>query len=164
MLLEHPAVAEAGVIGKPDPMALEIVKAFVALKPGTNRPMRCDRSCSASLACGWAPPSRPRRSISVRAFPRTEPARSCAGCSRRRNWGCPKATPRHWRRHERQPRWNDIDRSACRRRTGIKPVMTSAATTPSPVPRDAPHSPLRGEVCRAVQRRQDSRVSPSVHR
>jgi acetyl-CoA synthetase len=33
-LLEHPAVAEAGVIGKPDPVAGEIVKAFVALKPG----------------------------------------------------------------------------------------------------------------------------------
>ena len=33
-LLEHPAVAEAGVIGKPDPVALELVKAFVALKPG----------------------------------------------------------------------------------------------------------------------------------
>ncbi len=33
-LMEHPAVAEAGVIGKPDPMAGEIVKAFVALKPG----------------------------------------------------------------------------------------------------------------------------------
>jgi acetyl-CoA synthetase len=33
-LLEHPAVAEAGVIGKPDPVALEVVKAFVALKPG----------------------------------------------------------------------------------------------------------------------------------
>jgi acetyl-CoA synthetase len=33
-LLEHPAVAEAAVIGKPDPLALEIVKAFVALKPG----------------------------------------------------------------------------------------------------------------------------------
>ena len=33
-LLEHPAVAEAGVIGKPDPMAGEIVKAFIALKPG----------------------------------------------------------------------------------------------------------------------------------
>ena len=32
--MEHPAVAEAGVIGKPDPMAGEIVKAFVALKPG----------------------------------------------------------------------------------------------------------------------------------
>ena len=34
ILLEHQAVAEAGVIGKPDPMAGEIVKAFVALKPG----------------------------------------------------------------------------------------------------------------------------------
>jgi acetyl-CoA synthetase len=34
VLLEHPAVAEAGVIGKPDPVALEVVKAFVALKPG----------------------------------------------------------------------------------------------------------------------------------
>ncbi len=34
VLLEHPAVAEAGVIGKPDPMAFEVVKAFVALKPG----------------------------------------------------------------------------------------------------------------------------------
>jgi acetyl-CoA synthetase len=32
--MEHPAVAEAGVIGKPDPIAGEIVKAFVALKPG----------------------------------------------------------------------------------------------------------------------------------
>jgi len=34
VLLEHPAVAEAGVIGKPDPTVGEVVKAFVALKPG----------------------------------------------------------------------------------------------------------------------------------
>jgi len=33
-LIEHPAVAEAGVIGKPDPLAMEVVKAFVALKEG----------------------------------------------------------------------------------------------------------------------------------
>jgi acetyl-CoA synthetase len=33
-LLEHPAVAEAGVIGKPDPITMEVVKAFVALKDG----------------------------------------------------------------------------------------------------------------------------------
>jgi acetyl-CoA synthetase len=33
-LLEHKAVAEAGVIGKPDPVAMEVVKAFVALKDG----------------------------------------------------------------------------------------------------------------------------------
>jgi acetyl-CoA synthetase len=34
VLIEHPAVAEAGVIGKPDPVAMEVVKAFVALKDG----------------------------------------------------------------------------------------------------------------------------------
>ncbi|MCC6555174.1 MAG: acetate--CoA ligase [Polyangiaceae bacterium] len=33
-LMEHPAVAEAGVIGKPDPVAMEVVKAFVSLKRG----------------------------------------------------------------------------------------------------------------------------------
>jgi acetyl-CoA synthetase len=33
-LMEHPAVAEAGVIGKPDPVCLESVKAFVELKRG----------------------------------------------------------------------------------------------------------------------------------
>ena len=34
VLAEHRAVAEAGVIGKPDPVAMEVVKAFVVLKPG----------------------------------------------------------------------------------------------------------------------------------
>ncbi len=32
-LMEHPAVLEVGVIGKPDPLAMEVVKAFVVLKP-----------------------------------------------------------------------------------------------------------------------------------
>ena len=34
VLMEHPGVAEAGVIGVPDPVAGEIVKAFVSVRPG----------------------------------------------------------------------------------------------------------------------------------
>jgi acetyl-CoA synthetase len=35
-IIEHPAVAEVAVIGKPDPDRTEIVKAFVVLRPGVN--------------------------------------------------------------------------------------------------------------------------------
>jgi acetyl-CoA synthetase len=33
-LVEHPSVAEAGVIGKPDPLRGEIIKAFISLRDG----------------------------------------------------------------------------------------------------------------------------------
>ncbi|WP_127999442.1 acetate--CoA ligase [Piscinibacter defluvii] len=36
VLMEHAAVAEAGVIGKPDPVVGEVVKAFVSLKKGVE--------------------------------------------------------------------------------------------------------------------------------
>ena len=35
-LLTHPAVATAGVVGKPDPLRTEIVKAYIVLKDGVD--------------------------------------------------------------------------------------------------------------------------------
>ena len=34
--MEHPAVAEVAVVGKPDPERTEIVKAFIVLRSGVN--------------------------------------------------------------------------------------------------------------------------------
>ena len=47
VLMAHPAVAEAGVIGKPDPVAGEIVKAFIALKPGFTPDQELERELMA---------------------------------------------------------------------------------------------------------------------
>jgi len=58
-LIEHPAVAEAGVIGKPDPLAMEVVKAFVALREGysPSEQLRQEllRFARSKLAAGIAP-------------------------------------------------------------------------------------------------------------
>jgi acetyl-CoA synthetase len=58
-LIEHEAVAEAGVIGKPDPVAMEVVKAFVSLKEGyePNDALRREllRHSRARLGAGTAP-------------------------------------------------------------------------------------------------------------
>ncbi len=57
-LIEHPSVAEAGVIGVPDSMANEVIKAFVSLKDGysESEELRMDimqfaRKKLAALAC-----------------------------------------------------------------------------------------------------------------
>ena len=97
-LMEHPAVVEAGVIGVPDPVAGEVVKAFVALRPGFEPTDELRREL---IGFARTParrrPWRPARSSSTRTCPRPGAARSCAGCSRPASSACPKATSRRWR-------------------------------------------------------------------
>ena len=79
--MEHPAVAEAGVIGKPDPVIGETVKAFVGLKTGFtwSEALRLDLLAHARKRLG--PAVAPKeiehgwRRCRVRAA-----ARSCVGC------------------------------------------------------------------------------------
>ncbi|AWN43609.1 AMP-binding protein [Methylobacterium durans] len=59
-LIEHPAVAESAVIGKPDPERTEIVKAFVVLKAG----IRPDAALAASIQAYV------KKRLSAHAYPR----------------------------------------------------------------------------------------------
>ena len=90
-LMEHPAVAEAGVIGKPDPVAGEVVKAFVALKPGVDRRRGAARaSCWRSRASGSAPRWRRRRSRSSPSLPRTRSGKIMRRLLKARELGLPE--------------------------------------------------------------------------
>jgi acyl-CoA synthetase (AMP-forming)/AMP-acid ligase II len=51
VLLDHPAVVESAIVGRPDPVLGERVHAFVCVKPGTDvSPDEIRRFCAARLA------------------------------------------------------------------------------------------------------------------
>lgn len=59
-LVEHPAVAEAGVIGKPDPMRGEIIKAFIALREGFEPSEELKKEISQFVKVGLSAHAAPR--------------------------------------------------------------------------------------------------------
>ena len=89
-LMEHKAVAEAGVIGKPDPMAGEIVKAFVALKPGfaPSEPLRRDLLGHARKLLGAV--VAPKEIDFIPALPRTRSGKIMRRLLKARELGLPE--------------------------------------------------------------------------
>ncbi len=89
-IMEHPAVAEVGVIGKPDPVAGEIVKAFVALKPGfePGEDLRLDILGFARKRLGTA--VAPKEIVFTEDLPRTRSGKIMRRLLKARELGLPE--------------------------------------------------------------------------
>ncbi|HKC44146.1 MAG TPA: AMP-binding protein [Burkholderiales bacterium] len=71
-LLTHPAVAECGVVGAPDPERGTIVKAFVVLKSGNEKSDELKKQLQDHVKQAIAPYKYPRAIEFLEALPRTE--------------------------------------------------------------------------------------------
>jgi len=70
-LVAHPAVAEAGVIGKPDPVRGQIIKAFVALRKGYEQSDQLKKEIAEFVKTNLAAHAAPREIAFVDKVPKT---------------------------------------------------------------------------------------------
>ncbi|GHJ96863.1 hypothetical protein SNE510_63820 [Streptomyces sp. NE5-10] len=89
-LMEHPAVAEAGVIGRPDPLAGAIVKAFVLLRPDVHADAELRRELHAFGRRRLGPAVAPREIEFVEDLPRTRSGKVMRRLLRARELGLPE--------------------------------------------------------------------------
>ena len=89
-LMDHPMVAEAGVIGKPDPVIGEIIKAFIVLKPGhtPDESVKLDIIAHARRKLGTA--VAPREVAFVENLPKTRSGKILRRLLKSRELGLPE--------------------------------------------------------------------------
>ena len=94
-LVDHPAVAEAAVVGQTDDTTGQAIVAFVTLRGGVRAERRArSRSCATTSPSTSARSRSRRRSSSPRTCPRPARARSCAACCATSPRARRSATPR----------------------------------------------------------------------
>jgi acetyl-CoA synthetase len=89
-LMEHPAVAEAGVIGKPDPVAMEIVKAFVTLKDGYEQTEKLRHELMQFARKKLGPGVAPREIDFIAVLPKTRSGKIMRRLLKARELGLPE--------------------------------------------------------------------------
>ena len=89
-LMEHPVVAEAGVIGKPDPLIGELVKAFVVIKAGheANDELRLELTGFARKRLG--PAVAPKEIAFIDSLPKTRSGKIMRRLLKARELGLPE--------------------------------------------------------------------------
>lgn len=86
-LLEHPSVAESAVVGKPDPMNMEVVKAFIALKPGNEKTKMLELEIMNFVRKKLSPLAMPQEIEFVDSLPKTRSGKIMRRVLRAKEWG-----------------------------------------------------------------------------
>jgi acetyl-CoA synthetase len=89
-LIEHPAVAEAGVIGKPDPERMEIIKAFISLKVGYEPSEELEKEIKNFVRTKLAAHAYPREIEFLASLPKTRSGKIMRRLLKARELGLPE--------------------------------------------------------------------------
>ena len=88
-LLEHPSVAESAAVAKPDPVNMEVVKAFVTLKPGFEGSPDLELEIMNFVRKRLSPIAMPQEIAFVESLPRTRSGKIVRRVLRAQEFGEP---------------------------------------------------------------------------